>query len=122
MTAKETMTYPSARLLKRARAGDRKAYDELFARVADRVLFFVRMRLAADSAKESLKVTGPGTVTFSRKYTYVIRVKRNGRGAAMDVEAPSRDRMRPARGQFSASICNDKRGATSETQFPRFAD
>ena len=45
MTAKETMTYPSARLLKRARAGDRKAYDELFARVADRVLFFVRMRL-----------------------------------------------------------------------------
>lgn len=32
-------------LLARARAGDREAYDELFARVAERVLFFLRLRL-----------------------------------------------------------------------------
>lgn len=42
-----SMTEPAADLLKRAREGDREAYDRLFALSSDRVLLYVRLRLGA---------------------------------------------------------------------------
>lgn len=45
MSSKEQDDTKTMGLLARARAGDRAAYDELFSRVAERVLFFLRLRL-----------------------------------------------------------------------------
>ena len=40
-----THTHGTAGLVERARAGDREAYDQLFALASDRALMFIRMRL-----------------------------------------------------------------------------
>ena len=45
MDTKQSSARVTARLVERARAGDREAYDQLFARAADRVLWFIRLRL-----------------------------------------------------------------------------
>ena len=45
MGTKQSSARVTARLVERARDGDREAYDQLFARAADRVLWFIRLRL-----------------------------------------------------------------------------
>ena len=45
MGTKHGSTRVTARLVERARDGDREAYDQLFARAANRVQWFIRMRL-----------------------------------------------------------------------------
>lgn len=47
MDADEGSTRVTAGIVERARAGDREAYDQLFALAADRVLWFIRLRLGA---------------------------------------------------------------------------
>lgn len=80
MTKRETTKDPTPRLLQCARAGDRQAYDELFARVSDRVLFFVRMRLGG-RLREKVDSVDVLQDVYMEAHQDLERFKHQGEGA-----------------------------------------